>query len=69
MSVSKETIKEVFKSKDLSDDDVETVSGFINGLLNRAKGDGLEESFALESAPADRPCGRESGPCCGGKCG
>lgn len=61
--------KEMVKASNLevTELEAENVAAFINGLLKRAEGDGLEESFALESS--ERPCGRSEGPCCGGKCG
>lgn len=70
-NVNKESIKEVL---DVSESESADVASFINGLLNRAKGDGLEEVWeasAILNKPAgsDRSCGREEGPCCGGKCG
>lgn len=65
MEISAESIKA--SGLKINNLEAENVASFINGLLDRAKGDGLEEAFALEDA--ERPCGRDSGPCCGGKCG
>jgi hypothetical protein len=72
MAVNKESIKEVLG---VSESESEHVASFINGLLDRAKGDGLEEiweaSATLNKQPSgsERPCGRSEGPCCGGQCG
>lgn len=71
MNVNKESIKEAL---DVSESESADVANFINGLLDRAKGDGLEEVWEASAtlnklAGSERPCGRSEGPCCGGQCG